>query len=137
MSELRETFLTVGKLKDILSTCENDDLEAKVLLALPSIGAQAFTRVTGAGFGFDWDKGLLLATEQRLVPKEEKQDIFEWAYDLLMFLATEGLTKKRKRYENRQAERILGMYGVSHDDLKKYVRLFHRGKTVIQTDEVG
>ena len=130
--------MTVGQLKAALSRCDERDehLEVKVLLALPSIGGHAFTVVTDAYFGFDWDNGLLLRTKDRIVPKKPKQDVFEKAYDLLMYLATEGLTKKRKSYENRTAERIMLKNGTTPEKLKKYVRFFHPDKEIVNELEI-
>lgn len=124
--------MTVGHLLKVLSHTQRDEHEVKVILALPSIGPRASSDIVSAGFGFDWDKGLLLTPRERLVPKTDKQDIFEAANDLLMFIATEGLTKKRNTYEHRTAQRILLRYGYTEEQLKKYVKLFHRDKEIVR-----
>lgn len=126
--EVKEKFLTVGELRQILNRHDDirDDEEISVLLALPSIGPRAHTKIKHASFGSDWDKGLQFTTETRLVPKTEKQDIYEAAYDLLFWLATKP--QKKETYEVRTAKRILLKYGRTQEDLDKLRPLFHEVK---------
>lgn len=79
-----------------------------------------------ASLGFDWDKGLLLRTKDKLVEKTEKQEIFEIGYNLLMYLATKSFLSKNESYEEKEAKRILISLGISEDQIKKYVHLFHK-----------
>lgn len=117
--------ITVGKLRDILRRHpERDHEELSVLIALPSVGPRACVKVTDAMFGFDWDRGLQFRTEERLVPKNDKQDVFESAFELIAYLATKPV--KRKSYEQDKAERILRKYGCDDEKLAMYRRVFHR-----------
>ena len=117
--------MKVGELRRILNYHDNmDNEEISVLLALPSIGPRAHTKVTDASFGHDWDRGLQFRTEARLVPKNDKQDVFEAAYELLAWLATKPV--KRQSYEQRTAERILRKYGCDDEKLTIYRRVFHK-----------
>lgn len=122
-------FLTVGELKDMLSSYDDtrDNEAVSVLLELPSMGPRANTKVKHASFGFDWDKGLQFTTEARLVPKNDKQDIYEAAYDLLFWLATKP--QKKETYEVRTAKRILIEYGTTQEELDKLSHLFHEVKS--------
>lgn len=108
-------------LQAINSSDHEDTDEVKILLSLPSIGPRATTGIKYAKFGFDWDIGLLLTPEVRLVPKTDKQDIFEAALDLLMFIATKP--RKKESYETRTAARILTKYGRA--DFQKFAHLYH------------
>lgn len=130
MSE--KQVITVGWLKKYLEHSRSDDLEVKVVLSLPSIGPKATTNVQSAVYGFDWDKGLLLRTEEQLVPKSEKQSIYESANDLLMMLATEWYIRKKDNYETRTAKKILLKYGYTEEKLRKYVHLFHGDAEVVR-----
>lgn len=136
MSQIKNDF-TIGALREYLSRIDTDkdDLPVQILLALPSVGSRASTDVTGASMGFDWDRGLYLTPKERLVPKTKKQDLYEQAQDLMMFLATEGLTKKKKRYENRTAEKIILRNGTTPEQLKSYVKLFHIDKEIVNVLE--
>jgi len=101
-----------------------DEEEVSVLLDLPSWGPRAFSKVKHASFGFDWDKGLQFKTEHNLVPKNEKQSIFEAAHELLMFIATKPT--KKHGYEQRTAIHILKRSGLTDEKLASYQSLFHR-----------
>lgn len=117
--------MTIGELKQILATNDHSDNEfVTVLLALPSVGPRAYTKVKDANFGFDWEKGLQFSTEARLVPKNEKQDVFEAAFDLLAWIATKPV--KKSTYETRTAKFILEKYGCNEEKFAIYKRVMHK-----------
>jgi hypothetical protein len=118
--------MKVKDLKALLASTSDEDgeLEVIVRLALPSMGSVAADKVTAAHFGFDWDRDLILDTESPLVPKSENQAIFENAYDLLMWLATNPA--KHESYEIRRAKQILSSYGKTQEDFERLRHLFHR-----------
>jgi hypothetical protein len=118
--------MTVGELKAILSRVDErrDSEPVSVLLALPSIGPRAHSHVKHAAMGHDWDRGLLLTAETSLVPKNDKQSIFESAYEFLLWLATKPV--KKESYEVRTAKRIVGKYGVTEERLGELRNIFHR-----------
>lgn len=113
------------KVFELLQTINSSDYEdtcdVKILLSLPSLGPRATTDIKFANFGFEWDVGLLLTPEVRLVPKTDKQDIFEAAFELLMYIATKP--RKKESYETRVAARILTKYGRA--DFQKFAHLYH------------
>lgn len=121
-------MLTIKELEEILSNRGDNskDLGVKILLDEPSLGGHAYTPVANAYFGFDWDSGLLIRAEDKITQKSDKQDIYERAYNLLMFLATEAIDKKRKSYPQRRAVQLMLDSGVTEEQLRKYKRLFHR-----------
>jgi hypothetical protein len=113
------------KVFELLQTINADDYEdtdeVKILLDLPAIGPRATTSIKFAAFGFDWETGLLLTPERKLVPKTDKQDIFEAAFELLMFIATKP--RKKESYETKIAANILIKYG--RPDYQKFAHLYH------------
>lgn len=124
--------MKVSELKEILNRRTHaDDETVKLRVALPSVGPQATVEIDSAAFGFDWDRGLILYTQERLVPKENNQDVYEAAQDLLMTLATECFVVKKKKWENRKSAELLLRMGHTPEQLEKYVRLFHRDKPII------
>ena len=126
--------MKVSELKQLIDRHPDQlDKEVKLLVPLPSAGPRATVEIESASFGFDWDRGLLFRTKERLVPKENNQDIFEAANDLLMMLATECFVLKKQKFENRRSAKILLKYGYKKEDLEKYVKLFHRDKPIINT----
>lgn len=125
--------VTTIQLKELLNRHNyNDDDPVQVILNVPSIGGQAVTEVVSARFGIDWDRGLLLTVREKIVKKEEKQDIFESASDLLMMLATEWYTLKKDKFENRRAREILLKFGYTDENMRKYVSLFHKNKEIVR-----
>ena len=122
--------MTVKELREILNryhgyhSGRSDDEPVSVILALPSIGPRANTKVKSASFGFDWDRGLQFGTEARLVPKNEKQDVFEAAFELLAWIATKPV--KKETYEIRTARKILERYGCDEEKFALYRRVFHK-----------
>lgn len=126
--------MKVSDLKRIIAYHENQqDEEVKLSVALPSVGPSATVDIESASFGFDWDRGLILTTKERLVPKENNQDIYEAAQDLLMTLATECFVMKKQKWENKKSAFILLRMGYTKEQLEKYVRLFHRDKPIINS----
>lgn len=125
--------VTVTKLKELLSRNNRHEGEGiKVVMHNPSVGGYDYEEVEHIWFGFDWDRGLMIKTKTPIVRKENKQSIFEAANDLLMMLATECYILKREKYENRTAKQILLNYGYTEEQLRKYVKLFHRDKEIIK-----
>lgn len=118
------TIVTLEMLEQLIARNPHHDRNepVKVLVDLPSVGPQAHVTLTHAGFGFDWDRGLLLKPEKSLVPKEKKQDIFEDAYQLLLYIATKP--EKKQSYEKRTAKTILARYGIDQSFLDKFQYLF-------------
>lgn len=122
--------MTVKELRDVLNDDfkrnegRNDAEEISVILALPSMGPRAHSKVKWAGFGFDWDRGLQFETEARLVPKSEKQDIWEAGYELLSYIATKPA--KKQSYEIRTAERIFRKYGRDDEWFAMVRRVMHK-----------
>ena len=118
--------MKVKELRDLLNQHGDsiDDLDVLISVALPSIGPAATDMVTRARIGFDWDKDLILSTETPLVPKQENQSVFESAYDLLMWLATDPV--RNDSYEARAARRIVMKYGKTQEDLDRLQRIFHK-----------
>ena len=90
-----------------------DEEELAVVVALPSIGPKAISKITHFNFGFDWDKGLLFITEHSLVPKHDSQSIYESAKELLLYMATKPT--KKQGYEQRTAISILKRYGYTDE----------------------
>lgn len=117
--------------KELLQVIQNKgdssgDLGVKILLDKPSLGVHAYTPVTSAYFGFDWDSGLLLKAQEKIVEKTDKQELYERSYNLLMFLATVAIDKKQPSYPERRATHLLLDSGVTLEDLRKYKKLFHK-----------
>ena len=117
------------KVKDLKRILEHhgshiDEREVLIRLTLPSMGPVASETVESAHVGFDWDRDLILEPSRPLVPKEEKQSIFESGYDLLMWLATKPMA--RESYEVRTAKGILKRHGKTEEDFKKFRHLFHK-----------
>jgi hypothetical protein len=127
--------MKVKELKAILKDEDTryDDEEVSVLLDLPSFGPRAFSKVKHASFGMDWDKGLQFKTEHNLVPKNDKQAIYEQARDLLFYIATKPT--KKHGYEQRTAIYILKKNGLTDDKLASYQSIFHNIKA--PTDKQG
>jgi hypothetical protein len=123
---MKKTY-TVGHLRKLLanhSDGRKDDYTLRVKIAKPSIGSIATDDVTYVGFGFDWEQGsLLISTENRLVPKSKKEDAYDIAHELLMYLATKPT--KRDTYEIRNAKQCLLKAGYTEEDFVKYRHLFH------------
>lgn len=117
--------MKVKELKNILREEDPryDEEDVKVVLDLPSFGPRATTKVKYASFGFDWDKGLLITAEASLVPKNNKQEIYEQAKDLLFYIATKPT--KKHGYEQREAIRILKKNGLTDEKLASYQSIFH------------
>lgn len=121
--------MTIKKLRDLLKKNHEyhqgrqDDEPVSVLLALPSVGPRANSRVKSASFGIDWDRGLQFITEDRLVLKTDKQDVFEQAFDLIAWIATKPV--KKESYELRTARKILKQNGWDEEKLATYQRIFH------------
>lgn len=129
----KKEHMTVKNLKDIINSQDHQDEKlVKVVLNIPSIGPKATTKVVSAYFGFDWDNGLLIHTEELIAPKTQDHDLFEKGKDLLMYLATEWYTQKKDNYPNRRAKDILLKSGYSEEDLRKYVSLFHKDKEIVR-----
>ena len=123
----------IKDLKKMLNETDRYDNEpVQVLLNIPSIGGHAVSEVSHAHFGFDWDRGLLLSTKDKITRKEKKQDIFEKATDLLMTLATEWYVMKKENFVNRRAREILLKFGYTDEKMRAYVRLFHKDKPIIK-----
>lgn len=95
-----------------------------VILSLTSIGPRAHSKITHASFGFDWDRGLQFTPDHRLVPKNEKQDVYEAASELLCYLGTKPV--KKQTYEQREALRILKKYGYTDDEIEKIRSVYHK-----------
>ena len=119
VKELRELLVKKASL-----TSRDDDEEVTVLLDLPSIGPRACTKVTYASFGIDWNRGLQFKTETNIVPKDDKQSVFEAAFELLAYLATKP--SKRQGYEQRTAVKILEKYGCTKKDFDTYKKVYHK-----------
>lgn len=125
--------MKVSELKYLLNRDDrHDDKEIKVVMHSPSMGGYDYEEAKHIWFGFDWDKGLMIKTETPIVRKENKQTIYEAATDLLMMLATEFYVLKNTKYENRKARDILLKFGYKEEDLRKFVKLFHRDKEIIK-----
>lgn len=120
--------MKIKDLKEMLNKTPDHylDQEVQVVLSIPSIGPTATSEVENASLGFDWDKGLLLKTKEKLVEKSEQQEVFEKGYSLLMYLATQSFVSKKESYAQTEAKRILISLGVSEDQIKKYVHLYHK-----------
>ena len=115
--------MTVGELKKALKLYDDDTDHLEVLLAvdLPSRGPQATVKIRGGKFGFDWDRDFILKTERPVVPKDDKQGLFEAGYDLLMWLATKPV--KKLLYEVKTAQKLVSKYG--RPDYMKFAYMFH------------
>lgn len=127
--------MKVKELKSLLRDEDTryDEEEVSVLLDLPSFGPRAFSKVKYASFGFDWDKGLQFTCEHNLVPKNNKQEIYEQARDLLFYMATKPT--KKHGYEQREAIRILKKNGLTDEKLASYQSIFHpQAKTPSDTE---
>lgn len=125
--------ILIKDLKEMLNkTDAYDNQPVQVVLNIPSIGGHAVSEVVSARFGFDWDRGLLLDTREKITRKENKQDIFEKASDLLMNLATEWYVMKKENFVNRRAREILLKFGYTDENMRKYVRLFHKDKEIVK-----
>lgn len=117
--------MTIKELKEIMKYIDerHDGELVSVLLDLPSIGPRAYSKIIDGSIGFDWDKGLQFKTEHKLVPKNEKQSIYELAFDLLCWIATKPV--KKESYEIRTAKRILLKYGYTQEKLDSYQKICH------------
>lgn len=125
--------MKVSELKSLLFTNDrHDKKEIKIVIDNPSMGGHDYVLAERIWFGFDWDNGLMIKATEKIVRKENKQDIYEAANDLLMMLATESFVLKKEKYENRRAKQILLKFGYTDEQLRKYVRLFHRDKEIIK-----
>lgn len=125
--------MKVSELKNLLNRDNrHDDQQIRVVMHSPSVGGYDYEEADNVWFGFDWDKGLMITTKTPIVRKENKQSIYEAATDLLMMLATESFILKKEKYENRKAKQILLKFGYKEEDLRKFVKLFHRDKELVK-----
>ena len=86
----------------------NGDAEVVIKLAEPSIGPVATSKITGAGFGFDWESGMfLLFSESSLVRLKEKEALWQMAHDFVYSLAQEKTPKGNPTTLAKRAQRIL------------------------------
>lgn len=125
-STILDEPMTIKQFKERIGMiCDEryDDRHVGIRLALPSVGPLAISKITRAWVGYDWDRDLILETSQKLVPKTDKQDVFEAAFDLLAYIATKEV--KKDSYEIRTAKMILARYGYGEEKLKMIARVFH------------
>ncbi len=141
MSKTDKKYVTGRDLLEILKRHDDErspmfhnelDDDISVILSLPSIGPRANSKVIHASFGFDWDRGLQFTTEAKLVPKNDKQSIYESAYELICYLATKPV--KKQSYEQRTALHILERYGYTKDKLEQIQRVYHKEYKPAATD---
>jgi hypothetical protein len=119
--------MKIKELKKILNqSSHQDEEEVQVILSIPSLGPRATSKVKDVSFGFDWDKGLLIHTENPLVIKNDKQSIFEESYSLLMKIATESFIVKKETKTHQEAKRVLNKMGISNEVIKSYIHLYHK-----------
>lgn len=121
--------MNVKELKEILNRSDRFDSEdVQVVLNIPSVGGHATSIIKNAYFGFDWDKGLLLTATDEIAPKSNQQSIFEESLDLLVFIACNGLSKKKQSFEERRSINILLNNGYTEDNFKTMFRLYQKDK---------
>jgi len=95
--------------------------EVVVEIAKPSVGPRASVKAKYAGFGMDWEANRFAITpEVALTLKSEKEEIWDMAKDLIMWIATKPV--KKDSYEIRTAKRILDKNGTEY---MKYQKILH------------
>lgn len=111
------------KVLELIKAIErHPDGEVTIRLTKPSMGPIAQAQVKDAFVGIDWEHGkVIIQPAIPLVPKSDNEQIFDWARDLIMWLATKPV--KKESYEVRAARKIAAKM---YPDFMKYQNIFHR-----------
>jgi hypothetical protein len=98
-------------LRDLLNRAaglNRDPAEVVINIAKPSIGPTATCKVTSAYYGFDWENGLfILSPAQPLVPKTEKEELWDAASGFIFSLSEEKTYRGNPTSLALEAKRIL------------------------------
>lgn len=109
---------TVSRLRD------HEDPEVVIPIAKTSVGLKASVDVDSISKGIDWNKNkFFLHTKEKLVPKSDKEQAYDMAWEFLLWIATKPV--KKETYEVREARRIFDLIGY---DYMKYQRFLHQDK---------
>lgn len=117
--------MKIKKLLDYLNGAvewrdEVGDYDLMVAIAKPSVGQRAMDKVTDIQIGLDWEaQKVILRTEKNLVPKSQKENVWDMALDLIYWLAYEKGNGRSQTYESRQARRILETAGYKKLEKRK------------------
>lgn len=90
------------------SQTREDPSRVVIDISKPSIGPTATCPVVSANYGFDWERGLfLIRPELPLVPKTEKEKIWDLGYNLIYMLSQETTHKGNPTSLAKRAQSIL------------------------------
>jgi hypothetical protein len=102
--------MNTDELKEALNRQHLSDDPNKVVINVskPSIGPIATCEVSSASYGFDWERGLfILSPAQPLVPKSEKEELWDLAYDFIYSLSEEKTYKGNETSLAKRAKKII------------------------------
>jgi hypothetical protein len=120
--------MKVRELKEILNRYNDTDSfldnDVVVKLDVPSYGSSITSKVKSIRRGFDWDRDLIIYTEDSVVVKSENEELFDRSRDLILFLATKPL--KKDTYEIRRAKDLVKLMNISDEEFLKIRKLLHK-----------
>lgn len=90
------------------SQVNEDPSQVVINVNKPSVGPTATCKVDSASYGFDWERGLFILNPTKpLVPKTEKEELWDLAYNFIYSLSKERTHKGNETTLAKRAKRII------------------------------